>query len=63
MAVRPEHGQNLGVLRHHLFYGQGSTLGEAVAKLVLPPEPRRVAKFRKCRLSDVEKSGDGRNKT
>ena len=34
--------------------------GSGVSKLLLPSQPRRVAKFLKRRLIDVEKSGDGK---
>jgi len=45
------------------IYFKGHFSGSRIAKLLLPPEPRRVTKFRKCSLSDVIKSGDGSAKS
>ena len=61
IAGLPENCRYLGFLP--LFYFRGHFRGSRIAKLPLQPEPRHVAKFQKCRFSDVEKSGDRKNYT
>ena len=60
IAVLHENQRNLGFLP--LIYFRGHFRGSPIAKLLLKSEPHHVVKFRKCLLSDVEKSAVGKKK-